>query len=178
MNQLEVEIENLKRQLAEANNEIKFLKTQQVGLVKEDEPKKTNKNGYLVMASEGEYEYYVNEPYGYSDTEKGAQIIANEAVCFGSKRDNKGLHCNYVYFNEATIIDLDTMKKVGEPDVIKEELEYCRSTVHPPDGKAVFDSDGNWTDYICFGRNKEKQEKYIKELYDKMIEAKKAERRK
>jgi hypothetical protein len=123
----------------------------------EVELKKTNKNGYLVMASEGGEDYYrtnyINEPYGYSDTLDGAREIAIEAICFGTKRDEKWSCGNEGGFEGAEIFDLDNMKKVG---LLDEELWYYR---------------------VKSKCTESEKASMLKELYDKMIEAKKAERR-
>ena len=126
--------------------------------------KKPNKNGYLVMASEGTYSDYENEPYGFSKTEEGAQEIANEAVCYGTKRvvkdDYKGP------FDGAEIINLDNMKKVGNHDLLPDEVIYYRQKSKPD--RCYWDRILKKTVYYT----KEELAIRQKELYDKMIEAK------
>jgi hypothetical protein len=129
--------------------------------------KKTKKNGYVVMASQGSYSDYENEPYGYSDTEEGAQIIAIEAVCYGEERDDKW-DGGEGRFQGASICDLDTMKKVR---LLHEEIEYYREIKNPE--KSFWSNDmRTWINYT-----KEEQEENLKELYDKMVAAKKRETR-
>jgi hypothetical protein len=126
---------------------------------------KPNKNGYLVMASEGSYSDYENDPYGYSDTEEGAQEIANEAVCYGTKRIN-----DYHYkgpFDHAEIINLDNMKKVGNHNLLPDEVVYYRQKSKPD--RCYWDRILKKTVYYT----KEELAIRLKELYDKMIEAKK-----
>jgi hypothetical protein len=126
---------------------------------------KPNKNGYLVMASEGTYSDYENEPYGFSKTEEGAQEIANEAVCYGTKRIN-----DYHYkgpFDGAEIINLDNMKKVGNHDLLPDEVIYYRQKSKPD--RCYWDRILKKTVYYT----KEELAIRMKELYDKMIEAKK-----
>ena len=129
-------------------------------------PKKTNKHGYLVMASEGSYSDYENEPYGYSETKEGAQKIANEAVCYGTKRvvkddDYKGP------FDSASIHDLDNMKKVGENNMLWDEIFYYRQKSKPE--RSYWDKEKRKVVYYTEAEIAEK----LKELYDKMIDAKK-----
>lgn len=129
-------------------------------------PKKTNKHGYLVMASEGSYSDYENEPYGYSETKEGAQKIANEAVCYGTKRvvkddDYKGP------FDSASIHDLDNMKKVGENNMLWDEIFYYRQKTKPE--RSYWDKEKRKVVYYTQEEIAEK----LKELYDKMIDAKK-----
>lgn len=85
-----------------------------------------NKNGYLVMASIGDYSDYENEPYGISKTLTEAKVMAKEAVTVGSKRDSKWRSipltdwtgekltqeeiCKRKKFDRASIINLDNMQ--------------------------------------------------------------------
>ena len=127
--------------------------------------KTTRKNGYVVMASQGSYSDYENEPYGYSDTEEGAMDIAIEAVCYGESRDDKW-DGGEGRFQGASICDLDTMKKVR---LLHEEIEYYRERKNQ---EKPFRHERTWINYT-----KEEQEENLKELYDKMIAAKKRETR-
>jgi len=150
-------VENKKYNKAEAE-----AKVSGVRVSKRNKP---NKNGYLVMASEGTYSDYENEPYGFSKTEEGAQEIANEAVCYGTKRvvkdDYKGP------FDRAGIYDLDNMKKVGNNNLLEEEVVYYRQKSKPD--RCYWDRILKKTVYYT----KEELAIRMKELYDKMIEAKK-----
>ena len=127
--------------------------------------KKTQKNGYVVMASQGSYSDYENEPYGYSDTEEGAMDIAIEAVCYGEARDDKW-DGSEGRFQGASICDLDTMKKVR---LLHEEIEYYRERKNQ---EKPFRHERTWINYT-----KEEQDENLKELYDKMVAAKKRETR-
>ena len=119
------------------------------------------------MASQGSYSDYENEPYGYSDTEEGAMDIAIEAVCYGEARDDKWDGCEGM-FHGASICDLDTMKNVR---LLYEEIDYYRERKNPK--KSFWSNDmRTWINYT-----KEEQEENLKELYDKMIAAKKRETR-
>ena len=151
----------------------------------ESEPKKSNKNGYIVMASEGGEEYYrtdyKNEPYGYSDTLDGAREIAIEAICFGTKRDEKWSCDDEGGFEGAEIFDLDNMKKVG---LLNEELQYYRVKSRPPDvkpgssllGGRKYCGRGKTVEVEIVKYTEVEKASILKELYDKMIEAKKTER--
>jgi hypothetical protein len=133
-----------------------------VGDIREN--KKSNKNGYLVMASEGSYSDYENHPYGYSVTKEGAQAIANEAVCHGRKRADK----SYKHpFENSEIIDLDTMKRVGEPKLLKEEIAYYHEKNYPEMYHYVVGKRVYYT-------NEEKKTK-LNELYVKMMTAKRTQ---
>ena len=126
-----------------------------------------HKKGYVVMASQGSYSDYENEPYGYSDTEEGAMDIAIEAVCYGEARDDKW-DGGEGMFHGASICDLDTMKNVR---LLYEEIDYYRERKNPK--KSFWSNDmRTWINYT-----KEEQEDNLKELYDKMIAAKKRETR-
>jgi hypothetical protein len=131
-----------------------------------EEPKKTNKHGYVVMASEGSYSDYENVPYGFSETKEGAQKIANEAVCYGKKRvfnkdDCKGPFC------EARIHDLDNMKIVGKDNMLGVERAYYREKSNPD--RSYWDKDKRKNVYYT----KEEIAENLKKMYDKMMEAKK-----
>lgn len=78
-----------------------------------------NKNGYLIMASDGSYSDYENEPYCITKTLAEAKTMAKEAVTVGSKRDSKwrtkmdwiGQNPTCIKkFDRASIINLDNMK--------------------------------------------------------------------
>ena len=133
---------------------------------KETKPKETNKRGYLVMASEGSYSDYENEPYGFSETKEGAQKIANEAVCYGTKRVVKGDDCNGP-FDSASIHDLDNMKKVGENNMLGAEIAYYRQKSKPE--RSYWDKETRKVVYYTKAEIAEN----LKKLYDKMIEVKK-----
>lgn len=133
---------------------------------KKEKPKETNKRGYLVMASEGSYSDYENEPYGFSETKEGAQKIANEAVCYGTKRVVKGDDYKGP-FDTASIHDLDNMKKVGENNMLWDEIFYYRQKSKPE--RSYWDKEKRKVVYYT----KEEIAEKLKELYDKMIEAKK-----
>jgi hypothetical protein len=141
----------------------------------ETKPKETNKRGYLVMASEGSYSDYENEPYGFSETKEGAQKIANEAVCYGTKRvvkddKYKGWFDNNDYvgpFDSASIHDLDNMKQVGKNNMIWDEIFYYRQKSKPE--RSYWDKEKKKVVYYT----KKQIAARLKELYDKMIDAKK-----
>lgn len=132
--------------------------------------KKTNKNGYLIMASEGLEDYYrtdyVNEPYGYSLTLEDAREIAIEAICYGTKRDEKWRSGSEGGFEESEIINLDNMKKIR---LSSEELEYYRKKSKPDMWYKCWDDVNKQHIYYT----KEEQDDKLTELYEKMIEAKK-----
>jgi hypothetical protein len=93
--------------------------------------------------------------------------IAIEAVCYGEERDDKW-DGGEGGFQGASICDLDTMKKVR---LLHEEIEYYRERKNPK--KSFWSNDmRTWINYT-----KEEQEENLKELYDKMIAAKKRETR-
>lgn len=87
-----------------------------------------NKKGYLVMASDGEYSDYENEPYGISRTLEEANQMAREAVHSGSKRDSKWyskIWKSKKSFDRASIINLDSMQKCGSCNKEYPTYEYC-----------------------------------------------------
>ena len=131
-----------------------------------EEPKKTNKHGYVVMASEGSYSDYENVPYGFSETKEGAQKIANEAVCYGKKRVFNKDDCKGP-FDEARIHDLDNMKIVGKDNMLGVEMAYYREKSNPD--RSYWDKDKRKNVYYT----KEEIAENLKKMYDKMMEAKK-----
>ena len=140
---------------------------------KETKPKETSKRGYLVMATGsgygtaygGYYTDYVNEPYGFSETKEGAQKIANEAVCYGTKRAFPNDYGNGP-FDSASIHDLDNMKQVVKDNMLDAEVLYYREKSNPE--RSYWDSIKEKVAYT-----QAELAENLKKLYDKMIEAKK-----
>jgi hypothetical protein len=91
--------------------------------------------------------------------------IAIEAVCYGEARDDKW-DGSEGRFQGASICDLDTMKKVR---LLHEEIEYYRERKNQ---EKPFRHERTWINYT-----KEEQDENLKELYDKMVAAKKRETR-
>ena len=120
----------------------------------------TNRKRYLVMTTEGSYSIEIYEPYGYSDTKKGAQKMADDAVCYGIKGDNN----NHIIFSSAHIYDLDNMKYIGSDNVLSEEFEYYLERRRPV--TSYWDKDkGALVNYT-----KQELAARLNKLYNKMVD--------